>query len=97
MIESGDFVDLCRRQAHVARERDEMGRGEVSVAILDSVQVLDHQITASRRVAEQRLNFGERHRIDRATLELARTTPAAFNRTAFQLDLLHVRLPQRTA
>ena len=44
------------------------------VAILDAMQVLDQQIAAARRVAEQRLHLGQRLRIDGAAL---RTGPRA--------------------
>ena len=47
----------------------------MAVTVLDCVQVLEHEIPASRRIAEQRLDFCQRLRIDGSPLELAGATP----------------------
>src|SRR5258708_20564444 len=51
MVEGRDLVDLGQREAHFPGERREMRSGEVAVAVLDAVQVLDQQIGAARRHA----------------------------------------------
>ena len=49
-------------------EGDQMGRGQVAVAILDDMQMLDQQVAAPRGVGQQAANLAERLRIDLAAL-----------------------------
>jgi hypothetical protein len=85
MIERRDFVDLGGRQVHLARERDDVLGGEMAVAVLDFVQMLEEQIAPPRRIAQQRLYLCERRRFDGTTLQLAGAALAsALYVTAFQ-------------
>ena len=52
-IEGRDLVDLGLRKLHLGGERREMRGGEVTVAVLDQMQMLDQQIAPARLVAEQ--------------------------------------------
>src|SRR2546428_815161 len=71
MVERRHLVHLGERKAHLPRERREMRGREVPVAVLDAVQVLDQEIGAARRVAEQRLDFLQGLRIDLPALQRA--------------------------
>ena len=66
VVEGRDFVDLGRRELELLRERDEVRGRQAAVRVLDAVQVLDQQVRAPRRVAEQRADLGERRRDRRA-------------------------------
>ncbi len=57
VVEGRDFVDLCHRHFHFVGKRDNVGRGEAVVMILDFVQVLDQEIAAAGLVAKQGLDF----------------------------------------
>src|SRR5258706_3136257 len=77
MIERRNFVYLGLRQPHFLRQRGQVRGRQMSVVILDPMQVLDQEISAAWCIAEQRANLLARHRVDRATLGLAPTLPAA--------------------
>ena len=64
VIEGRHLVDLGHRHLHLGRQRDEMRGRQAAVAVLDLVEVLDQQVAAARRVAEQRLHLFARLRID---------------------------------
>ena len=76
-VEGRDLVDLGERQLHLLRQRGEMRGGEMAVAVLDQVQMLDQQVAPARAVAEQRLDLGKRRRIDLPPLRRARRPAAA--------------------
>ena len=59
------------RELHLGGERREMRGGEMTVAILDEMQMLDQQIAPARLVAEQRAHLVEGRRIDLAALRRA--------------------------
>ena len=63
MVEGRDLVDLGERELQFLRERRKMRDGELSVAVLDPVQVLDQQVAPARRIAEERPHFVERLRL----------------------------------
>ena len=63
-VEGRDLVDLGHGEAHLRRERREMARGKAAVTVLDPVQMLDQQIAAARRGAQQRANLLLRRRLD---------------------------------
>jgi hypothetical protein len=86
MIKSGDLVDFRRGKAHFMRQRHDVRSGQAAMAILDLVQVLDQKIPAPGLVAQERLHFGERARLDCATLRpAARFTVLLLSHdTAFQ-------------
>ena len=71
-VEGRDLVDLGLRELHLGGERREMRGGEMAVAVLDQMQVLDQQIAPARLVAEQRAHLVERRRIDLAALRRLR-------------------------
>ena len=76
-VEGRDLVDLGERELHLLRQRREMGGGEMAVAVLDQVQMLDQQVAPARAIAEQRAHLVERLRIDLAALGRARRLAAA--------------------
>ena len=47
-VEAGDLVDFGLRETHFLRERPQMRRREVPVAVLDEVEVLDQQVAIAR-------------------------------------------------
>src|SRR6266849_4417343 len=67
-VEGRDLVDLRERELHLLRERGEMRGGEVPVAVLDEMQMLDQQVAPALPLPEQRAHLGERRRIDLAAL-----------------------------
>ena len=75
-VEGRDLVDLGERQLHLGGERGEMRGGEMPVAVLDEMQMLDQKIAAALARTEQRTDLGKRRRIDLAALGgAARATP----------------------
>ena len=67
-VEGRDLVDLGLGQLHLVGQRRQMGRRQVTVSVLDQVQILDQQIALPRRIAQQGANPVERGRIDLAAL-----------------------------
>ena len=66
VVEGRDLVHFGHRELHLLRERDEMTGGEMAVAVLDPVQMLDEQIASPRCITEQRTHLGERRAVDSA-------------------------------
>ena len=82
-VEGRDLVDLGERKLHLGGERGEMRGGEMPVAVLDEVQMLDQEIAPPRARAEQRAHLGERGRVDLPALGgAARATAAVTVRPA---------------
>ena len=79
-IEGGDLVDLGLGELHLGRERGEMRRGQVAVAILQQMQVLDQEIAPARAIAEQRPHLVERSRVELTALRSAGRGGGAFCR-----------------
>ena len=71
-VEGRDLVDFGLRELHLGGERREMRGGEMAVAVLDQMQMLDQQIAPARSVAEQRAHLVERRRIDLAAFRRLR-------------------------
>src|SRR5205085_8256729 len=63
-VESRDLVDLGERERHLLRQRGEMRGGEITVAVLDQVQMLDQEIAPALALAQQRAHLGQRLRLD---------------------------------
>ena len=76
-VEGRDLVDLGLRELHLVGERREMRGGEMPVAVLDEMQMLDQQIAPARPVAEQRAHLVERRRVDLAALRRLRRAALA--------------------
>ena len=77
-IEGRDLVDFGERELHLLRQRGEVRRGKMAVAILDQMQMLDQEIAPARPVAEQRAHLIERPRVNLTPLRRAPRTAAAF-------------------
>ena len=75
-IEGRDLVDLRLGELHLPRQRREMGRGEVPVAVLQEMQVFDQKVAAARAGAEQRAHLLQGAGIDLAPLGRARGAAA---------------------
>ena len=75
-VERGDLVDLDQRQPHLLGERRQMARVQAAEMVLQQMQVLDQQVAPALAVAEQRLNLGERCRIDLPALRMIGPAPA---------------------
>src|SRR5437763_16956953 len=71
-VESRDLIDLGKRKPHLLRQSGEMGRREMTVAILNEMQVLDQQIAPALALAKKRPDFVARPRVDLAALRRAR-------------------------
>ena len=54
------LVHLGHRQAHLMRQRREMGSREVTVGVLNQVQILDQKVPPAWTIAKQRLDLLER-------------------------------------
>jgi hypothetical protein len=67
-VEGRDLVHLGERELHLLRQRGEMRGGEMAVAVLDQVQVLDQEIAPALALAQQGPHLGERLRLDLAAL-----------------------------
>src|SRR5678816_3985572 len=67
VIERGDFIDFRRGHLHLGGERHQMRCGQAAETILNQVEMLDEQIPAPRRVAEQLRDLPSCPRIDRST------------------------------
>ena len=76
VIERRHLVHLGHRHLQLGGERDEVRRGQVAVAVLNLVEVLDQQIAPPRRVAEQLQHLLERAWIDAASLRRGADTSA---------------------
>src|SRR4051812_30073382 len=70
-VKGRDLVHLGERELHLGGERREMNRGEMPVAVLDKMQVLDQEIAPAWAQSEERLHLLERLRIDLAALRSA--------------------------
>src|SRR5436305_9773642 len=71
-VESRDLIDRGQRKPHLLRQSGEMGRREMTVAILNEMQVLDQQIAPALALAKKRPDFVARPRVDLAALRRAR-------------------------
>ena len=71
-VKGRDFIDLGKREPHLLRQRDKMGGREMTVAVLDQMQMLDQEIAPAFALAKERAHLFERLRIDLAALRRAR-------------------------
>ena len=71
-VEGRDLVDLRLRHAELARQGGEARGRQVPVLVLQEVQALDQEVAAARAVAQQRLHFGQRARVDASALQSLR-------------------------
>ncbi len=67
MIEACHLVDLGLCEFHALRQRGQVRRAELAVAVVDSMQVFDEQV-APQRSADQRLDLGHGLRVNQAAL-----------------------------
>src|SRR5215467_14116006 len=67
-VEGRDLVDLGERELHLLRQRGEMRGGEIAVAVLDQVEMLDQEIAPALALAQQRVHLYQRLRLDLAAL-----------------------------
>src|SRR5512135_469354 len=67
-IEGRDLINLGERQPHFLGQRGKTRGREVTVAILDQMQVLNEKIAAALAVAKERAHFAERFGIDLTAL-----------------------------
>ena len=88
VVEGRDLVDLGLRRASSPAPARPGAPPTGGRSGLDLVQVLDQQVAAARRVAEQRLHFLERLRVDRPALGMGRTL------ATFMQPLLSASRPQ---
>ncbi len=89
-VEGRDLVDFGQRKLHLGRERRQMRRRQMSVAVLDEVQVLDQKIAPTRLLAEEQADFFERARLDLAALRRA-ARPTALPDLAFHRGFGRIR------
>src|ERR1700687_613103 len=78
-VEGCDLIDLGQSEPHFLCQSGEMRGREMTVAILDQVQMLDQQIAPTLTLAKERAYFVKRARVDLAALWRARrpASPAA--------------------
>ena len=68
VIEGRDLVDLGQRELHLRGERGEVRGREMSVAVLDAVQVLDQQVAPAGIIPKQRAYLVPRRWVDPSAL-----------------------------
>src|SRR5690606_36753295 len=68
VVERRHLVGLRRRQPELEGEGVELRDRQVAVVILQQVKVLDEQVRPPGPIAQQRLDGGQRRRIDRSAL-----------------------------
>src|SRR5579864_3453717 len=71
-VEGRDLIDFGERKLHLLRQGDEMRGRQMTVMVLNEMQMLDQKIAPPRPVGEQGLDVGGRMRIDLAALGRAR-------------------------
>jgi hypothetical protein len=82
VVEGCYLVHLGLRQPHLLRERREVCRRQVAVAVVDLVQVLDQQVAAPRLFPEQRAHLLEGPGVDWPALRVRPDLALAFHRHA---------------
>src|SRR5262249_14904524 len=63
-VESRNLVDLGERKLHLLCERSKMSSGEMTVTILNKVQMFDQKIALAGTLTEQFLHLCQWARID---------------------------------
>src|SRR5262245_29520565 len=63
-VEGRDLVDFGEGELHLLREGSKMRRREMTVAVLNEMQMLDQQIALARADAKQLLHVRQRARVD---------------------------------
>src|ERR1700687_6280358 len=76
-VEGCDLIDLGQSEPHFLCQSGEMRGREITVAILDQVQMLDQQIAPTLTLAKERAYFVKRARVDLAALWRARRPASA--------------------
>jgi hypothetical protein len=56
-VERRDLVDFGERHFHLGRKRSKMWSRQVSVLILNEVQMLDQEIAPARPIGQERTHF----------------------------------------
>ena len=86
-VEGRGLEHLGERQLHLVGKRGEMGGGNLVIAVLDQMQMLDQEIAAPRPVAEQQLDLVRGLGIDLAPLGSRLGPPASLARMFERADL----------
>src|SRR5262252_6288909 len=76
-VEGRDLIDFGECQFHLGGERSKMRSRQISVVILNKVQVLDQEVSSARAVSQERAHFHQGLWIDLAALWRARRAPSA--------------------
>ena len=71
-VEGRDLIDFGERELHLLRQGGQMRGGQMTVMILDEMQMLDQEIAPPRPVGQQRQHLLERLRVDLPALRRAR-------------------------
>src|SRR6185312_11818542 len=89
-VEGRGFEHLGKRQLHLVGERGQVRGGDLVIAVLDQMQVLDQEVATPRPVAEQCGNLLASLRIDLAPLGSRLGSPAPLTRMLERTNLLHI-------
>jgi hypothetical protein len=81
-IEGRHLVDLGQRELHLLRQRRKVRRRQVTVTVLDEMEMLDQEIAPARPRVEKRSHLRQRLRIDLAALGGTPGPPAIAGRRA---------------
>src|SRR6185369_1731227 len=76
-VEGRRLEHFGKAELHLVGERRKMRGGDLMVLVLDQMQVLDQQVAAARKIAEQLLDLICGGRIDLAPLRRRLGAPAA--------------------
>ena len=92
-VESRDLVDLAQRELHLLSECSKMSSREMTIIVLNEMQVLDQQIALARARAEQRAHFLKRARINLPALRCLRWSASPARGLLIHDDRVHSEQP----
>src|SRR5690606_27965197 len=89
-VEGGDLIDFHHAEAHLLRQRAQMGGGQVAVFVLNEVEVFDQMIALNDPVTQQSLNVSPTRIVKLASLGRNATLAATGFPYAATLICAHV-------
>jgi hypothetical protein len=66
-VEGGDLEHFGEREPHLLGQGGEVSGADLTVGVLDAVEMLDQEVAPARRLAEEGADLIERDRIDLAS------------------------------
>ena len=88
-VEGRGLEDFGKRQLHFVGKRCKVGGGNLTISVLDQVQMLDQEVAAAWPIAEQTRDLICSHRVDLATLGRRFGAPTPLARMVERTNFLH--------